>query len=453
MTAAVASLGFLPMALSRSAGAEVQQPLATVVIGGLLTATFLTMIILPILYYLFEKGSSVLPKSRLLTVSLILIFATSLSAQNTTSLQEVLLQFQQQENGLTRALDFQKDAFTVKQQAPVIPNPLQWSLSTEEFQFGREGVHSLNFQKAWKSAGLKASYGQQYAAKAEAVRNQFEKDSLQLMHDLVSFYLAAAYSTSLFELGEERIEMLTEFASLVEERVRLGADPVIAQKQIQLELDHAIATMDRLEREVRIQNDWIKSWLISNDFIAVDPLEEINWQPTNVSLDHHPSLEYYKVQLNQLNAQHQINLNQAKPQLFTGLQLQSVDGNFLFFGLQAGMQMQIGQNFSDREKEAFQLQSKSLEERQSWHQSYLQRYFDTQQNQRVSTEQRLDDLEDLISKQVLLLEDLRYLFGQGEVSYSEVILAYKSYLALKGERIDLLKERFMKFNDVIHFVN
>lgn len=48
MTATVASLGFLPMALSQSAGAEVQRPLATVVIGGLLTATFLTL-----LFYLY----------------------------------------------------------------------------------------------------------------------------------------------------------------------------------------------------------------------------------------------------------------------------------------------------------------------------------------------------------------------------------------------------------------
>lgn len=55
MTATVASLGFLPMALSRGAGAEVQKPLATVVIGGLLTATFLTLVILPILYIIFNK--------------------------------------------------------------------------------------------------------------------------------------------------------------------------------------------------------------------------------------------------------------------------------------------------------------------------------------------------------------------------------------------------------------
>ena len=56
MTACVASLGFLPMALSNGAGAEVQRPLATVVIGGLMIATFLTLFVLPILYLLFEKG-------------------------------------------------------------------------------------------------------------------------------------------------------------------------------------------------------------------------------------------------------------------------------------------------------------------------------------------------------------------------------------------------------------
>lgn len=56
MTAFVASLGFLPMATSNGAGAEVQRPLATVVIGGLLIATFLTLFVLPILYIWFEKN-------------------------------------------------------------------------------------------------------------------------------------------------------------------------------------------------------------------------------------------------------------------------------------------------------------------------------------------------------------------------------------------------------------
>jgi cobalt-zinc-cadmium resistance protein CzcA len=62
MTALVASLGFVPMALGHGAGAEVQKPLATVVIGGLISATLLTLFVLPTLYALF--GRRELPASR-----------------------------------------------------------------------------------------------------------------------------------------------------------------------------------------------------------------------------------------------------------------------------------------------------------------------------------------------------------------------------------------------------
>jgi len=55
MTALVASLGFVPMALATGTGAEVQKPLATVVIGGLITSTLLTLVVLPTLYSLLEK--------------------------------------------------------------------------------------------------------------------------------------------------------------------------------------------------------------------------------------------------------------------------------------------------------------------------------------------------------------------------------------------------------------
>ena len=58
MTALVASLGFVPMALAHGSGAEVQRPLATVVIGGIITATFLTLVLLPTLYVWFERETS-----------------------------------------------------------------------------------------------------------------------------------------------------------------------------------------------------------------------------------------------------------------------------------------------------------------------------------------------------------------------------------------------------------
>jgi cobalt-zinc-cadmium resistance protein CzcA len=93
MTASVASLGFLPMALSNGAGAEVQRPLATVVIGGLIIATFLTLFVLPVLYIIFEKGINMKKKnnSAIVTVLVLLLLSQeTATAQTAIGLQAAI---------------------------------------------------------------------------------------------------------------------------------------------------------------------------------------------------------------------------------------------------------------------------------------------------------------------------------------------------------------------------
>jgi heavy metal efflux system protein len=99
MTASVASLGFLPMALSQGAGAEVQRPLATVVIGGLITATFLTLIVLPVLYMWFEKRGPVKTTSpKVVGVIILLALGQPMFAQTGSSHKMPLEQMLQQAN-------------------------------------------------------------------------------------------------------------------------------------------------------------------------------------------------------------------------------------------------------------------------------------------------------------------------------------------------------------------
>lgn len=88
LTALTDVLGFLPMAISTSAGAEVQQPLATVVIGGMITATLLTLFVLPILYRWVESRSAKVPVPKALTV-LLLIGGLSLFSPGELKAQEV----------------------------------------------------------------------------------------------------------------------------------------------------------------------------------------------------------------------------------------------------------------------------------------------------------------------------------------------------------------------------
>ncbi|WP_040474059.1 TolC family protein, partial [Flavobacterium frigoris] len=88
MTALVASLGFLPMALSNGSGAEVQKPLATVVIGGLIVATFLTLFVLPILYIMFEKGIK-LKSRKIKSITTIIVFGMFFSFQNGNAQEKI----------------------------------------------------------------------------------------------------------------------------------------------------------------------------------------------------------------------------------------------------------------------------------------------------------------------------------------------------------------------------
>jgi cobalt-zinc-cadmium resistance protein CzcA len=82
MTATVASFGFLPMALSHGAGAEVQKPLATVVIGGLITATFLTLFVLPLLYLIFSSSKMKIEKTATSAIAVMIIMLLSFNNAN-----------------------------------------------------------------------------------------------------------------------------------------------------------------------------------------------------------------------------------------------------------------------------------------------------------------------------------------------------------------------------------
>ncbi len=92
MTALVPALGFIPMAISTGAGGEVQKPLATVVIGGLIISTMLTLFVLPVMYLLFEKGTRYIKINKNISLIVLALFCTltTATAQSKISLNEAL---------------------------------------------------------------------------------------------------------------------------------------------------------------------------------------------------------------------------------------------------------------------------------------------------------------------------------------------------------------------------
>ena len=119
LTALSTALGFLPMAISNGAGAEVQRPLATVVIGGLVTSTLLTLLVLPVLYSLFLRGKNkiVVHKNAVITV-LLLLFSLGINAQKKPLLLDEIKQLAYANNKALRILTLSKEKAELVANAP-----------------------------------------------------------------------------------------------------------------------------------------------------------------------------------------------------------------------------------------------------------------------------------------------------------------------------------------------
>ncbi len=291
MTAAVASLGFLPMALSNSSGAEVQRPLATVVIGGLLTATFLTLIVLPVLYILFEKKKPIkmnIPVNT--TILFLLLFGSMLipqisSAQENTrklTLEQAIGEALKNNSSIKAAnyeIDLQK---ALKKGAVTIPkmdvmfsqgqinsiNRDNYFNVTQRFEF--PSVYSNQFKLA--DAKINSSRQQLAVRENELVRQvkaayyQFvfesAKRNILVEQDSLYSHLVKA-STLRHKTGESNLlEKATSETQLMEIRNRLAqndADLAIAKLQLQTLLnireDISVAEDELVKREIEIPTD------------------------------------------------------------------------------------------------------------------------------------------------------------------------------------------------------
>tara|TARA_R110001592_G_scaffold32168_3_gene112790 strand:+ start:14 stop:2653 length:2640 start_codon:yes stop_codon:yes gene_type:complete len=232
LTAAAAALGFLPMAVSTNAGAEVQRPLATVVVGGLVTATILTLIVLPVLYAWFEEKKSIkMNKNTVLTILGFFFIVTSsaqskltldetlaLAIKNNASLKAANLKVAESNALIGSAFNFDKTAiyYSYDENNLAVNNqPLKVVGIAQDFKFPTIYFADKKIQKA-KVNIEETNYNLQLLQIKKAVYSNYyqlsyAKNKVKTYHFLDSLYLDfAAKATRKFELGETNyLEMIT----------------------------------------------------------------------------------------------------------------------------------------------------------------------------------------------------------------------------------------------------
>ncbi len=291
MTATVAALGFLPMALSNSSGAEVQRPLATVVIGGLITATALTLIVLPVLYIYFTEGKVKfnLGKKKIVTTLMViggLFFpAMQLQAQETNQMQERTITLQQaiemalQNNNRIKIAQYEIEVEEKGKYGAITIPRTEFSYQNGEFNTptvrdNQYGVtQRINFPTVYTSqfklAKARVSSSEQLKVieendliadvKAAYSRYVFLMQNKQLLQRQDSLYGNLNRSSSMrYESGEStKLESVTSATQSMQIKNKLQqneADMRIAKKQLQVVLntndDIGIVESELVRREI-----------------------------------------------------------------------------------------------------------------------------------------------------------------------------------------------------------
>ena len=252
LTASAAALGFLPMAVSSQAGAEVQRPLATVVIGGLITATLLTLVVLPVL---FAKFNSPELKERKRATSknsglgaLIFLFFGTLAAQEQTKTLEDLLPLALENN-----MGLQAEALRVEQSEALINSALGFE-NTEIFYGYDENNLALNnlplktlgIQQDFKFPSLYLSERKANKAAYQTVLSQYQIAKKSIERKLTSLYYSFLIVREKQRIYEKLDSLYTDFSKIATRRYQLGETnylekitAISKQKQIHLNYQKA----------------------------------------------------------------------------------------------------------------------------------------------------------------------------------------------------------------------
>ena len=479
MTATVASLGFMPMALSTGAGGEVQKPLATVVIGGLFTATLLTLILLPILYSYIENfkfgktKKQKLPALAPVTVMLLLALSTGMMAKAQTSV-----------------------AGNQTQAAPASANIDLSSAISSSLQANpnsRVGTLGVQYQQALSSSvrdlgktSINLTYGQYNSpipydnnitisqnipnpvylrrlaelaeASVNASRFQTRIFQNQIAYQVKSIYYNLLYRVELRRLNRELVTLYERILRAADVRFRAGETNILEKYNANTRLQEANSQMQQMSEYIRTHLQQLKQFTNNN---TIENIKDTVLQEKKVILSvdssilsNNPELQALRSQIEVASREIRVEKSKLLPDFSIGYFNQSLVGTYekggasnyygagkRFQGVEAGISLSI---FSKPQKARIRAAEINQQIRQAEVQAF---YFGL--TQRGTT--LLSDLRRLriqidfyrntaLPQAELLINTSQRAFEAGEIDYYQLSQSINNAIDVRRQYIESLNE-------------
>jgi cobalt-zinc-cadmium resistance protein CzcA len=322
MTATVASLGFLPMAISTGAGAEVQKPLATVVIGGLITATLLTLVVLPLLYILFSKskmkGNSTVPK--IITILIALAFSPALFAQDVNTVNRISFNAAYdtalQNNLQLRAADIQIQRNRALQGTWLdLPKTGLFVENEDINPEDPKGVLKIGVSQSIEWFGVYKARKNLLQQQVKSVELSKQIKALEIKKEVQAVYYNLWYLQSKQFLWTRLDSIYASLAKAAVLRVRTGESAGLDSISAQAKAKEIAVRLQLLRKDIQVQQELLKKYL--NTTISYLPettrLQKIQVSFLDSVVNNHPQLQYRQQNINIAQAEMNVQRQSRKP--------------------------------------------------------------------------------------------------------------------------------------------
>jgi cobalt-zinc-cadmium resistance protein CzcA len=458
MTATVASLGFLPMALSHGSGAEVQKPLATVVIGGLLLATLLTLIVLPVLYMVTESISKRSIKPKPLGM-LIFFFAMSVGClaqgQNTkVPAPETVIKLR---DAIQQALEKNPSILSA-----TLETSRQTALKATVFELPKTDVSLMfgqynSIQKTDNNITISQVipfpnlFGRQKGLNKAMITSATLKESIsknELAFQVKQVFNQLLYLKLMHQLLLQHDSLVRDLSRITNVQYKTGEGTLLAKTSAETQVLEIQNLTTRNEADIKIALNHLQllcqSELITDvqgdlqDF-AADP--EID----SVISSQNPSLNYSKHQVEVANWQRKVETARAMPDLRIGyfnqtlIGTQNVDGQDQYFGSGKRFQgLQIGVSLplviaphAARTKAASIATEVARKQNESFTLTLTQHYNEAVEELQKNRNSLLYYRGSALKTADLLIYQSRMAFRSGEVDHTSLLLSLRQALAIR----------------------
>lgn len=322
MTASVAALGFIPMALSTGAGAEVQKPLATVVIGGLITATFLTLVVLPLLYIIFSSKRKMQVKPALVVLGLLLLgTANNIQAQQPVPKRiSIADAVSLAKNNLLYEVNNQqinKGKAQVKT-ATALPKTGVFAENEDMRPSDNTGILKIGLSQSIAWPGLYKAQKNLYKEQLKYYNLNSSAIEVQLKRDVRSVYYQLWFLQDKQQLYRRLDSIYRSLSDAAILKVKTGDSPGLDSIAANVRMRELQALLQQIGKEIQIQQQAFTQLFNTSDLIlpVEQPLEKIAI-PALVTDSLHPVLALQSQNINIATAGIGIIRNENKPE-FSG---------------------------------------------------------------------------------------------------------------------------------------